>query len=104
MHYRSLLLVCSAVFLGSCGSGPKVTVCIVDAPNGGLQCVAPDDRTFFVPLSDANNWVSMPGTDFRTLIEYCGLKSRDKALVMQRADKIEHLARSARHNFDIVGE
>lgn len=70
----------------------------------GLQCVDAKDKAFFVPLSQADNYVALPPNDMRTLIEYCGLKSRDKALVLKRADKIEQLARSARHNFDIVGE
>ena len=99
-----ILFVGLSLTLASCGSGPKVTVCIVDSVNNGLQCVDAKDNTFFLPMAQADNYVALPPNDMRTLIEYCGLKSRDKALVMQRADKIEHLARSARHHFDIVGE
>lgn len=85
-----------SILLAGCGKGPKVTVCIVDSVNNGFQCVNPKDEAFFLPIADADNYVALPPNDMRTLIEYCGLNSREKVAVSQRASKIELLANQAR--------
>jgi hypothetical protein len=61
--------------------------------------VSPDDKAFFLPMAQADNYVAIPPNDMRTLIEYCGLKSRDKALAHARADKVIQIAKSARTQF-----
>jgi hypothetical protein len=95
-----ILFVGLSLLLASCGSGPKVTICIVDSNNNGLQCVDAKDKAFFVPIAQADNYVALPPGDMRTLIEYCGLKNRDKVAVLNRADKIEMLASQARRHFN----
>jgi hypothetical protein len=83
-----------------CGSGPKVTVCISDPQNGGFQCVTHDDKTIFLAYADSNNYVALPPDHMRSLIEYCGLKSREKVAVADRVSKIELLASESRRRFD----
>jgi hypothetical protein len=94
-----ILSVAASLFLASCGSGPKVTVCVSDPQNGGFQCVTHDDKTNFLPYTESENYVALPPDDMRSLIEYCGLKSRDKVAVHARVSKIESLASNARRHF-----
>lgn len=89
-----------SILLAGCGKGPKVTVCIVDSVNNGFQCVDPKNNAFFLPIADADNYVALPPNDMRTLIEYCGLNSREKVAVSARASKIESLAMEARGRFN----
>lgn len=81
----------------SCGSGPKVTVCVVaglsEPPH--LVCVDPADRVTNLSLPESDNYVALPPNDMRTLIEYCGLKGRDKAAVQARAETILQIAKDA---------
>jgi len=84
----------------SCGSGPKVTVCVSDPANNGFQCVTHDDKTIFLPFSDSDNYVALPPDHMRSLIEYCGLKSREQVAVASRVSRIEVLAAGARRSFN----
>lgn len=88
-----VLFVGLSLLLGSCGSGPKVTICIVDSVNGGMQCVDPQDRAFFLSLQEAENYVALPPNDMRTLIEYCGLSKKELRAVNARAAFVEAKAK-----------
>jgi len=49
----------------SCATGkPNVTVCIVDNLSEGFQC-ANDEREYYVPYDEAENFVCMSGDDYR---------------------------------------
>lgn len=80
--------------LSSCGSGPKVTVCIVaglaDPPH--LVCVDPKDQVTILSLPQAENYVAFSPSDARSLIESCGIKGAKRAAVLNRFARIQELA------------
>jgi hypothetical protein len=77
MKKLKLLLLCLFLFVGSsCGTGPKVTICLVDVASGGMQCNDPDDNVLFIPFAQADNYVAMSPDDFKRVIDYIRLKCR----------------------------
>jgi hypothetical protein len=71
----ALLLILSSAFNG-CASGPKVTVCVVDANGNTLECSAPDGSQYSKPVSESDNYLCLSPDDAQTLFNY--LKSRCK--------------------------
>lgn len=79
----TLFATCST--LTACKSGPRVTLCIVDAENSGLVCVDPDENATFHELSchrpdgtlqvpgleTFNNYVCVSPNDFQALLHAC---------------------------------
>ena len=94
--FKLLLSALSLSVMTSCGSGPKVTVCVVVVASNGFQCVDHESKTFFLPFAQSDNYVALPAQDMRTLIEYCGLKSDQALAVSKRADEIQYLANEAK--------
>lgn len=73
---KLLLVTLLALSVGSsaCGSGPKVTVCLVDVQSGGLQCSDPDNNVEFIPFAHADGYVSLRQNDFQKLMNYIANK------------------------------
>lgn len=59
--------------VASCGSGPKVPVCISDG-SAGLDCVDYKKKEYFVPFEKTQNWVVFSPDDFKTLLNYYKVK------------------------------
>lgn len=68
----SLFAVCS--LLSACkGSGPQITVCILDPVAQTLECGRPDDTKFTLALSELNPespYACMLTEDLQTLVAY----------------------------------
>lgn len=71
---KLLLLSLSLLVNSSCGTGPKVTVCLVDVASGGLQCSDPQDNTLFIPFAQVDGYIAMSPDDFKRVLDYIRLK------------------------------
>lgn len=66
---RSAKLLLSALVLcgiNSCGSTPvdlNVSVCLINAPRGGCDCVGPDGNVFLLSFSECDKYVSFSPSD-----------------------------------------
>lgn len=69
------LIILLFFFLGGCGSGPKVTICVSDPENNGFQCVDPKKKSFFLPYDKSENYIAMSPDDLETVLTYCKSKS-----------------------------
>jgi hypothetical protein len=70
---NSLLLVTLlglSVGSSACGTGPKVTVCLVDVTSGGLQCSDPENNVEFIPFAQADGFISLRQSDFQKMLNY----------------------------------
>jgi hypothetical protein len=69
-----LFAICVASLTGCRGSGPSVTVCILDPAGGTLECGKPDGATFTLPLplipSD-QTYVCLESNDAAALLRAC---------------------------------
>lgn len=62
--------ILSVVFLLSgCKDGPRVSFCVLDAPNGMLRCADPDQNPFDIPISEADNYGCMKPDDWERLLK-----------------------------------
>lgn len=61
-----LLLILSS----ACSTGPRITVCIVDANGNALQCTPPEGASFSKPISESENYVCLSPSDTQTLFTY----------------------------------
>lgn len=87
-----LLFAGLSLLASSCGgSGPLVTVCIVDSVNQGLQCVTPQNEVKFLTLVQAENYVALPPDDMRSLLEYCRLGSKEKTVALSRMADVQQV-------------
>lgn len=69
---RRVILFLLFVILSSCASGgPKVTVCIVDAPNSGFQCVDHDGNENFVALRDGSRLACSSPDESEQFLKAC---------------------------------
>lgn len=72
-----LLLAISLASLTACEKGgPRVTLCLVDAVAGTMECADPDKNTFTIPIGQADNYVCMSPNDMETLLEWMALKCK----------------------------
>ena len=69
-----MTLLVLSVGSSACGSGPKVTVCLVDVHSGGLQCSDPDNNVEFIPFARADGFVSLKQEDFQKMLNYMATK------------------------------
>lgn len=79
MRKKSLLLVlfsllCVSSSLTGCKGGPRVTLCISNPMRGGFNCVTPDDKDYFLPYQNSDNFIALSPNDARTFFEYCSTK------------------------------
>lgn len=100
MLLRAFSLLFAGLSLGAgCSTGPKVTLCdfTQTGPEPHLICVDHDNNVFQLTIAEAEErrFIAMPSDDMRTLIEYCGLKSRQKAAVLNRAEEVMALLEAA---------
>lgn len=89
--FKILSVVLALPLLGSCKTGPIVTVCILDAANAVLDCVDPDQKQFTIPFPQADKFVCFSPDDARTLLETC---KGPKELKTAGKDFLNHLASS----------
>lgn len=95
----------SLYFLGlsvaGCGSGPKVTLCDFTHSSGApeLICVDHENKVFRINMQAAEKerYLAIPSDDMRSLVEYCGLSSREEKAVFARAKEVESLIRANDH-------
>lgn len=67
------LLLPVVLLVPSCGTGPKVAVCISDPALGGFDCY--DEKTqgaYFVSYANSNRYVALSPPDAQLLLNYCG--------------------------------
>lgn len=71
--------------LSACKSGPRVTLCIVNAPEGKFDCVDPDENVServltcadtgggasIQGLDSVNNWACMSPADLGKVLQLC---------------------------------
>lgn len=76
---RKLWLIFSVIILSeialSCGSGPKLKICISDPAKGGFDCY--DERTSeasFILYSESDKFTALDPENAKTLINWCGIK------------------------------
>ena len=64
------------LFVGfnGCGSGPKVTVCLVDVGSGGMQCSDPDNNVQFIPFMNTDGFICLKQDDFKKILNYMAQK------------------------------
>lgn len=74
-----ILLSASSLLLFACNKPIHVDVCVIDVAAKGLQCVKPDNGSYFVPFEASDNFISFSPEDARTLIEACGIKGSNRA-------------------------
>lgn len=79
------------VWGASCGSGPKVRVCLVDCPKNIKECLAgenpdqcrcngecsEDGKDFTLPMHEMNNYACLPLDSMERLLKYCKLKGKE---------------------------
>jgi hypothetical protein len=69
-RFKTLYLALGSLLVGSCGSAPKVTICISDPLKNGFQCVDHDKKEFFIAYQKSENYVAMSPDDFRQVVEW----------------------------------
>lgn len=69
MQLKKFRIFWISVFLASCGSGPKVSVCVSDGEKG-YDCVDKKKATYFVEYGKSQNWIAFSPDDFELLLNY----------------------------------
>ena len=72
-RFRSCLLS-SLLVLAGCATGKpglKVDVCVLNAHEGALDCVAKDGSPYTRPVSGADNYTCFSPSDLEALLNYC---------------------------------
>ncbi len=72
MRLSLLLMLLLVVLLNSCGSGPKVMVCVSDPGAHGFDCY--DERTSkssFLSYDQSDKYVAFNPSDAQTLLNFC---------------------------------
>lgn len=59
-----------------CGVGFTPTLCLLNAATEELLCLDPKDRSFSVPLAQAESYVCKTKADERVMLEYCMQRCR----------------------------
>lgn len=63
------------LFVDSCASGPKVTVCILDPAVSALECYNEQTgQASSIPVSASDKFVCFNPTDADSLLNYCASK------------------------------
>ena len=63
-----LILLLAALAVPSCKTGPRVSFCVLDAPNAMLRCADPDKKPFDLTLTQADNYGCMSPDDWERLL------------------------------------
>ncbi len=72
MRLSLLLMLLLVALLSSCGSGPKVMVCVSDPGAHGFDCY--DERiskSSFLPYDQSDKYVAFNPADAQTLLSFC---------------------------------
>ena len=70
MKLRNVLWVLSAsTLISGCKSGPRVSVCVIDAAAQVLRCADPDQKPFDIELKDSDNYGCLSPDDFEKVIK-----------------------------------
>lgn len=69
-----ILLVSFVLLVSACSGGPRVTVCVVDAPNGNMQCHSSEGESSVLPIIQADKYVCMSPSDMERLLEWAKKK------------------------------
>lgn len=96
MRFVRFSLLFAGLSVAGCGSGPKITLCdFIQNEDQTIEliCVKADDSVVRKSVSQAltERLLAIPSDDMRSLVEYCGLSSRQKSAVLARASKIEQI-------------
>lgn len=77
MQQKLLLTLLAASLLSSCGSGPKVTVCVSDPAAGGFNCYNENtQQSSFLVYSASDKYIAFDPTDAQTLLNFCAQSSK----------------------------
>lgn len=71
--FKILFAASAALFLGSCGKGPVVVVCIYSAEDQKFACTDKEGRPFELAVNDkqTDRLVCFPRADAEKLIQWC---------------------------------
>lgn len=78
MQLRRLLMpLLISLPLSSCGTGPKVTVCVSDPGAHGFDCYnEATGKSSFLPFDSSDKYVAFNPADAETLLNYCAKHSK----------------------------
>jgi hypothetical protein len=71
---KRLAIVCLSIFLGACGTGPRVMICISSPADNGFACVSAKGKKLFIPYAESENFVAFTDRDAKVLLDYCASK------------------------------
>ena len=69
---RKHWLIVSLVFLSSCGSGPKLKICVSDPAVHGFDCYdEKSNQNSFIPYTASDKYIALDPADAQTLFSWC---------------------------------